>query len=51
MIWDKVFVPELKMGDIVSCHWGRISEKITRGQLDNLIKYTGINYKALMGDN
>jgi len=51
VIWDKVFVPELKMGDIVSCHWGRISEKITRGQLDNLIKYTGINYKALMGDN
>ncbi len=49
--WDKAFAPELRAGDTVSFHWGRVSEKITREQLDNLIKYTGINYKALMGVN
>lgn len=46
--WDKAFVPLLKIGDIVTSHWGRISEKITDGELANLKKYTMINYHALM---
>ena len=48
IIWDKLFVPELKVGDMVSHHWGRVSEKITDKQLANLKKYTMINFRALM---
>lgn len=46
--WDKIFVPELSVGDLVSFHWGRVSEKITEKEMENLKKYTMINYQALI---
>lgn len=45
--WDARMVPHLKKGDLVSFHWGRISEKLTRKEFDNLVKYTIINYNLL----
>lgn len=44
--WDKNLTPKLKRGDLVSFHWGRVSERLTRGQFKNLIKYTLVNLKA-----
>lgn len=44
--WDKAFVPKLEIGDLVTSHWGRISEKITEKDLANLKKYTMINYDS-----
>lgn len=43
---DKDLTPRLKRGDKVSFHWGRVSERLTRGQFKNLIKYSLVNLKA-----
>lgn len=48
IFWDKAFVSELKIGDLVTSHWGRISEKITDKELANLKKYTMINYNEFI---
>lgn len=45
--WDKEFIPNLEKGDIVSSHWGRILEILTKKELNNLKKYTMINYSVL----
>ena len=45
--WDKKFTPDLKPGDLVSFHWSRISEILDQDKLNNLKKYTLINFKAL----
>lgn len=45
--WDKEFLPQLKKDDLVSFHWERVVEKITKKEYNNLIKYTMINYNAL----
>ncbi|MCX6745603.1 MAG: DUF6390 family protein [Candidatus Parcubacteria bacterium] len=37
---DKSFVKDLKIGDIVTIHWGWVCEKINNLQLSNLQKYT-----------
>jgi hypothetical protein len=37
---DKGFVRDLKVGDLVTVHWGWVCEKINDEQLKNLIKYT-----------
>jgi hypothetical protein len=37
---DKGFVSDLKIGDIVTIHWGWVCEVITNTQLANLQKYT-----------
>jgi len=37
---DKSFVRNLKIGDIVTIHWGFVCEKINNEQLKNLRKYT-----------
>ncbi len=37
---DKGFVKDLKIGDIVTIHWGWVCEKINNAQLANLQKYT-----------
>ena len=37
---DKGFVQDLKIGDIVTIHWGWVCEKINDQQLNNLQKYT-----------
>lgn len=42
--WDKQLLPKLKIGDLVSFHWGRISEKLSRNEYNNLIRYTMKNY-------
>ena len=47
VFWDKVFVSDLAVGDKVSFHWGRVSEKISDKEWNNLVKYTMINYHAL----
>jgi hypothetical protein len=47
VVWDKMFIPVLNIGDNVTCHWGRISEKINNIELDNLKKYTMLNYRAI----
>jgi len=37
---NKSFVKDLKLGDIVTIHWGWVCEKINQRQLNNLKKYT-----------
>ncbi|MCX6739724.1 MAG: DUF6390 family protein [Candidatus Parcubacteria bacterium] len=37
---DQGFVKDLKIGDIVTIHWGWVCEKISEQQLKNLQKYT-----------
>ena len=37
---DKGFVKDLKIGDIVTIHWGFVCEEINKAQLINLQKYT-----------
>jgi len=37
---NKSFVKDLKIGDIVTIHWGWVCEKINNQQLNNLKKYT-----------
>lgn len=37
---DKGFVKDLKVGEIVTIHWGWVCEKINQNQLKNLQKYT-----------
>jgi hypothetical protein len=44
--WNMQFVPNIKKGDFVSFHWGRISEKLTKTKYNNLIRYTNKNYIA-----
>jgi hydrogenase maturation factor len=37
---DKGFVKDLKIGDVVTIHWGWVCEVINNAQLNNLKKYT-----------
>lgn len=40
---DQGFVKDLKIGDIVTVHWGWVCEKISEQQLKNLQKYTDLS--------
>ena len=42
------FLPKLTKGDLVSFHWGRICEKLTSQEYNNLVEYTMRNYKELI---
>lgn len=43
---NEQFVPRIKERDLVSFHWGRVSEKLSQKKFNNLVKYTKINYNA-----
>lgn len=45
--WDQSLLPNIKIGNTITHHWGRIAETINRHDLGNLIKYTMVNYLAL----
>lgn len=47
--WDKIFLPRLKKGDIVSTHWNHIAQSIKKPELSNLKKYTQITINSLNG--
>ena len=43
VFWDKRMIRKLEVGDWVSVHWGQAIEKLNKGQIENLKKYTKIN--------
>lgn len=47
--WDKELFPQFKKGDLVSLHWGKVSERLTKREYNNLIKYTIMNSRGLYG--
>ncbi|MFH1385500.1 MAG: DUF6390 family protein, partial [Patescibacteria group bacterium] len=40
VIWDKTLIPNLKIGDWVSIHWGYAIQKLLTSDVNNLRKYT-----------
>ncbi|MFC1726982.1 DUF6390 family protein [Patescibacteria group bacterium] len=44
--WDRDFVPQVKIGDIVSFHWGQACQVLNKKEVENLEKYTQLNIKA-----
>lgn len=38
--WDKDFIPEIKIGDMVSLHWNQAIEILSQREVKNLKKYT-----------
>lgn len=47
IIWNKLLIPKLKIGDWVSIHWGYVIERLSKEDLANLKKYTKVNISAL----
>ncbi len=45
IIWDKILVPKLKIGDWVAFHWNYICDKITPPQKKNLIYWTNYHLR------
>lgn len=46
VIWNKLLLPKLEIGDWVSVHWGNAIERLSKKELENLRKYTEMNLKA-----
>jgi len=47
IFWDKVLVPEIRVGDWVSFHWNLATEKLKKRDLKNLKKYTRMTLRGL----
>ena len=45
--WNKMYVPDIKVGDTVSCHWNYVVQTITEEDVTNLIKYTNLTLKKI----
>lgn len=45
--WDSEFMPDLKIGDLVTVHWNRICQVIEDKQRKKLQKYTQMNINAV----
>jgi len=40
ILWDKGIAPDVKIGDMVSCHWNHLIQVLTKQDIINLKKYT-----------
>jgi len=40
LIWDRNILPEINLGNQVSCHWNHVIEVLTQREVENLRKYT-----------
>lgn len=47
-LWNKAFVPNLEIGDKVSCHWGNVVEVIKEKDINNLRKYTNLTLNSII---
>jgi hypothetical protein len=47
IIWDKILVPKLKIGDLAAFHWNYICDKITPFQKKNLIYWTNYHLRLI----
>lgn len=47
IFWDKNLVPKIKVGDWVSFHWDHLIQKLKKGEVENLKKYTSFTLKLL----
>jgi len=47
IFWDKNLVPKIKIGDWVSFHWDHLVQKLKKGEVENLKKYTSFTLKLL----
>jgi hypothetical protein len=47
IFWDKNLVPKIKIGDWVSFHWDHLIQKLKKGEVENLKKYTSFTLKLL----
>ena len=45
--WEKSFVPQVKVGDMVSLHWGRACQVLNKNDVEDLEKYTRMNIEAV----
>jgi len=47
VFWNKNFIPEIKIGDIVATHWNQVTQILSRRDLINLKKYTQITIESI----
>lgn len=47
IFWDKELIPDVKIGEMVSCHWNHLIQILNKQDLINLKKYTRLTLDSL----
>lgn len=48
ILWDKELVPDIKVGDTISCHWNHLIQVLNKQDVANLKKYTNLTLRGII---